>query len=213
MSLVHLITHVERIDWQCASCIEQYVPLLPTAMPVLNSSLRSGDAFGRYPIAQGTWTTAVSEPRELHVTRHVRRELHWERVTSRYTPLCFTVLVASAARAPPAVCVLMQVTPCHLPTPGLCMATPAEALLARSPKCVPPQAVCIMKPDGRRLKSPRDVTSPPWLKVKISRTSCSEPRLRGYTYATKRSQCLKLNFNWQIPKGDWLVYHLCADIN
>ena len=37
--------------------------------------------------------------------------------------------------------------------------------------------------------------------------------LLGYLYIRKRSQCLKLNFNWQIPKCDWLVYYLCANIN
>ena len=40
-----------------------------------------------------------------------------------------------------------------------------EALLARAPRSVPPWAVCIMKPDGRRLTYPRYVTSPHWLKV------------------------------------------------
>ena len=32
-------------------------------------------------------------------------------------------------------------------------------------------------------------------------------------YVRKRSQCLKLKFNWQIPKCDWLVFNLCANIS
>ena len=66
------------------------------------------------------------------------------------------------------------------------------------------------KPDGRRLTSF-------WCNVSsltesfISRWS--QPRLLGYIYVRMRSQGLKLNFNWQIPKRDWLVYNLCTDIN
>ena len=98
-------------------------------------------------------------------------------------------------------------------------ANPAEALLARAPKSVSPWAVCIivgvlcmatMKADGRRPTSSwRNVSS-------LSESfifTWSQLRLLGYTYVKMRSPCLKLNFNWQIPQRDWLVYNLCADIN
>ena len=85
-----------------------------------------------------------------------------------------------------------------------------EALLARTPKSVPPWAVGKMKPDGHSF----DVSS--WRDVSSLAESLiwrwTQPRLPGYTYVRKRSQCLKLNFNWQIPKCDWLVYNLCANI-
>ena len=101
----------------------------------------------------------------------------------------------------------------RLPTHGLCTATPADALLARAPKSVPPWAVCIivsvlcmatMKPDGRRpTSSRRNVSS--LSKSFIFRWS--QPRLLGYTYVKMMSPCLK------IPKRDWLVYNLRTDIN
>ena len=41
--------------------------------------------------------------------------------------------------------------------------------------------------------------------------AASQPRLLGYTYVRMRSQCLKLNFNWQIPKCDgWFIIYVPA---
>ena len=102
-------------------------------------------------------------------------------------------------------------------TQRLCTATKADTLLALAPKSVSPRAVCIivgvlwqnMKPDGRRLTSSwRNVSSLAGNFI-LGR---SQPRLIGYIYVRMRSRCLKLNYNWQIPKCDRLVYNLCANI-
>ena len=100
---------------------------------------------------------------------------------------------------------------------GLCPAIPAEALLARAPKSVPPWAVCIIIGILWQKWSlvdvvwcPCDVTSPHWLKVSYS---SGANRVSLVTHVRMRSSCLKLNFNWQIPTCDWLVYNLCMDIN
>ena len=66
----------------------------------------------------------------------------------------------------------------------------AQASPARAPKSVPPWAVCIMKPDRRRLTSSwRNVCS----LVESFISKWSQPRLLGYTRVKMRSQCLKLN--------------------
>ena len=69
--------------------------------------------------------------------------------------------------------------------------------------------VCIMKPGGRHLMFS-------WCNISSLAESFifrwSQLRLLGYTHVRMRSQCLKLHFNWQIPKHGWLVYKLCMDI-
>ena len=98
-------------------------------------------------------------------------------------------------------------------------ATPAEALLARAPKFVPPWAVCVIVGVLRQKWSlidvvwlPGHVTSPHWLKVSYS-GGANRVSWVTHNYVRMRSQCLKLNCDWRIPKRGWLLYHLCTGKN
>ena len=89
-------------------------------------------------------------------------------------------------------------SPNHLAMQGLaCMSTEICSATGRTDLV----SLCKMKPDER-------LSHISWRHISLAESLLcrwSQLHLLGYTYVRKRSQCLKLNFNW-------LVYNLCADI-